>query len=93
MILLSLPPKVSERGTLSAFCVKSSCFPTILLFRGMPCLRKRLSTYALMAADVFQLLLASSFAAVFESVCVTCTTSLTDSFCCAALGAGIVKSR
>lgn len=52
-----------------------------------------MSTYALIATDVFQLLLASSFAAVFESACVTCTTSLTYAFCCAALGAGIVESR
>jgi hypothetical protein len=29
--------------------------------------KERISTYALMATDVFQLLFASSFAAVFES--------------------------
>ena len=55
------------------------------------CQEKRISTYALMATDVFQLLFANNFAAVFESACVTCTTSLTYAFCCAALGAGIVK--
>ena len=44
-----------------------------------------------MATDVFQLLFASSFAAVFASAFVTCTTSLTYAFCCAALGAGIVE--
>jgi len=33
--------------------------------------KERISTYALMATDVFQLLFASSFAAVFESACVT----------------------
>ena len=44
-----------------------------------------------MATDVFQLLFANSLAAVFASALVTCTTSLTYAFCCAALGAGIVK--
>ena len=44
-----------------------------------------------MATAVFQLLFASSFAAVFASAFVTCTTSLTYTLCCAALGAGIVK--
>jgi hypothetical protein len=43
-----------------------------------------------MATAVFQLLFANSFAAVFASALVTCTTSLTYAFCCAALGAGIV---
>lgn len=43
-----------------------------------------------MATDVFQLLFANSLAAVFASALVTCTTSLTYAFCCAALGAGIV---
>jgi len=50
-----------------------------------------ISTYALMATAVFQLLFANSFAAVFASAFVTCTTSLTYAFCCAALGAGIVE--
>ena len=44
-----------------------------------------------MATEVFQLLFANSFAAVFESAFVTCTTSLTYAFCCAALGAGMVR--
>lgn len=52
----------------------------------------RVSTYALMATAVFQLLFAKSFAAVFASAFVTWTTSLTYAFCCAALGAGIVNS-
>ena len=64
---------------------------TIALFHGMGSLGRKDHTYALIAAEVFQLLFASSFAAVFESACVTCTTSLTYTFCCAALGAGIVK--
>jgi hypothetical protein len=77
------------------FCVKISCSMAVLFFRCLTCSsRERVFTYALMATDVFQLLFASSFAAVFESACVTCTTSLTYCFCCAALGAGgIVKSR
>ena len=45
----------------------------------------------LMATAVFQLLFANSFAAVFASAFVTCTTSLTYTLCCAALGAGIVQ--
>ena len=44
-----------------------------------------------MATAVFQLLFANSFAAVFASALVTCTTSPTYAFCCAALGAGIVN--
>ena len=40
---------------------------------------------------MFQLAFANSFAAVFESACVTCTTSLMYTLCCAVLGAGIVK--
>lgn len=58
---------------------------------GCPRPGEMVSTYALMAIAVFQLLFANSFAAVFASAFVTCTTSLTYTLCCAALGAGIVK--
>lgn len=59
-------------------CIESFQLSTVRLFRGMTKLQQgKDSTYALIAAEVFQLLLASSFAAVFGSACVTCTTSLT----------------
>jgi hypothetical protein len=50
-------------------------------------------THLVIATVTFQLALASSFAAVLESVRVTCMTSSMYCLCSVALGAGIVKAR
>jgi hypothetical protein len=75
-------------------CLRSSSlWPPLPLMIPPPLHQKKAPTHLVIATVTFQLALASSFAAVLESVRVTCMTSSMYCLCSVALGAGIVKAR